>query len=99
GIAENVAVRVKFIRAAVTDARAPAPGSEPAIIAAVGKSAVEVPDRALHNLAVARFVKVRADPQHIDVEDEGLVQVVIDPGIEIDVSGVAACRIPPVRAG
>ena len=81
----------------------PEAGIEATDVTAVGHAlaAVEVPERPHADLLAAVLVEVAAEPEGIDVPGEGVKDVMVKPGIDIDVGGVAGQRVgvvgPPER--
>ena len=81
----------------------PEAGIEAADVTAIGRAlaAVEVPKRSHADLLAEVFVEITAEAQGIDVPGEGVKDVMVEPGINIDIGGVAGQGVgvvgPPER--
>ena len=81
----------------------PEAGIEAADVTAVGRAlaAVEVPERPHRDLLVEVFVEIAAEAEGIDVPGEGVKDMMVQPGTDIDIGGVAGQRVgvvgPPER--
>ena len=77
----------------------PEAGIEAADVTIVGRAlaAVEVPKRSHAELLTEVFVEVAAQAQGIDVPSEGVKNMVVEPGINIDIGGVADQGVGVVR--
>src|SRR5262245_24081362 len=70
-------------------------------IAAIGRAErpIEIPMRPKNNPSVAWFMKISAEHQSVDVATQDFNNMIVDPGIDIDVGGVAQKGIEPIGTG
>ena len=87
---------VEVVGAQVQDGRPPDGGVE---IPRVARplAPVKVPDRPEAQRLGARLMEIGAQAQRVHIERHHAVQVMIDPGGDIDVGGITEDRVGPVR--
>ena len=73
----------------------PKAGIEATDITAISRAlaTVEVPERSHGELLAAIFIEITAQAQRIDVPGEGVEDMMVQPGIDVNIGGVAGQRV------